>query len=337
MPSKKILLLFFILILVVVSAGYYFIYYKNPNIQTKDHSVCLAEDEVADYSIDKRKSDVSLATIFIKNKQSNKNISSFQIELPIPDHYHPIELHKCGVYAARDFNYDYTKKQALSNYKFELWRYRYNSDGESIVFLSGPISGSGFDSDFRVDVTETYVVLERSFLGNPDYALVIKNLETKKDVFILYAKDIFKQYPDIVGDFGMLEWNKDGRYFWGKISDGADVNAFFRIDIQNLTYEVFPAPVGTMGGDALNSELGYVTYDDGAPWTGDAEFDVMYREQWKKEGKKVHFYLYNLFSKKQTLLEIFDDPTWFTRPKWVSDTELEYYLPSGERKVYKIK
>ncbi|MFQ6118993.1 MAG: hypothetical protein ACE5KE_03790, partial [Methanosarcinales archaeon] len=114
------------------------------------HPPCLGEDEIANYEIHKRKNEVSLATIFIKNKETNQDILSFQIELPIPDHYHPIELHRCRLYATRSFNYDYTKKQALPNYKIELWRYYYSGEGESLTFLSGPISGSGYGTDFRI-------------------------------------------------------------------------------------------------------------------------------------------------------------------------------------------
>ncbi|MFQ6083945.1 MAG: hypothetical protein ACE5WD_11410 [Candidatus Aminicenantia bacterium] len=271
--NKKVIILVVSLLALVLLLGtgiYYYSLRRQP--EEPSHGACLADDEFADYQIHKRKDDVSLATIFVKNKETKQEIFSFQIELPIPDHYHPIELHRCGVYATRSFNYDYTKKQALPNYKIELWRYYYSGDGKSQIFLSGPISGSGYGTDFRIDPTETYLVLERSYLGNPDYALVIKNLNTQEDIFVLPLKEIVDKYPELKGSIGFNEWTKDDRYFWGNIFDRADVLTFLRIERDTWKYEIFKVPSGTMGGDALNTELGYVTYDDGPPWTGDLDF-----------------------------------------------------------------
>lgn len=30
------------------------------------------------------------------------------------------------------------------------------------------------------------------------------------------------------------------------------------------------------------------------------------------------------------------EPLWYFKPKWLSETELGYTLPNGEKKVYKI-
>lgn len=336
---KRWLYIIIVVIFLIISGflSYYFYQIKNKSLEEIIHGPCLLDGEVADYEIIKKKSEVSLANVFIKDKNSKKILFKFQIELPIPNHYHPIELHQCGVYTTRDFNYDYIKKRATPDYKFELWKYNYNRNGEPLIFLSGPISGSLFGTDFRIAPNEKYIVLEKGYLGKEDYSLVIKDLNTKKDVFVLSAKSIRKQYPDVVGSFNMREWSKDNRYFWGHISDGAYVLAYFRIDANNWKVDIFEAPEGVGGGDALNIEKGLVTRHPGYVWTG---LDILTEEikrEWREQGKKSKLHLYNLFTKEQILLETIDEPLWYFKPKWLSDTELGYIMPSGERKVYKIE
>jgi hypothetical protein len=138
-----------------------------------------------------------------------------------------------------------------------------------------------------------------------------------------------------VGDIDMTEWSKDGKYYWGNLFDGADTLAYFRIEVGTWKNDIFSVPAGTMGGDYLNTENGFITYDDGSPWTGDADADKMYQEQWKKEGKKVSFYLYNLFTKEKVLLGTDSDPTSAIQGDWVTDREFDYILRSGEKRVYK--
>ena len=54
-----------------------------------------------------------------------------------------------------------------------------------------------------------------------------------------------------------------------------------------------------------------------------------------KPGKYV-LDLHNLFTKERVLLETVSDPGWFYKPQWISDTELQYTMPSGEVKIYKL-
>ncbi|OHA46770.1 MAG: hypothetical protein A3A80_02855 [Candidatus Terrybacteria bacterium RIFCSPLOWO2_01_FULL_44_24] len=87
----------------------------------------------------------------------------------------------------------------------------------------------------------------------------------------------------------------------------------------------------------LNVERGFITYDDGPPWTGVHELSKEIEDQWRQERKEVHFFLYDLINRKQTLLETIDDPSWFFQPKWISGIELQYTMPSGEKKTYTIQ
>ena len=158
-------------------------------------------------------------------------------------------------------------------------------------------------------------------------------MNTKEDSFVFLYKDLLARYPFFVGNLGMNQWAKDGRYFWGNVFDGANVAGFFRVERDSWKVEVFQAPVGTMGGDALNPERGYITYDNGVPWTGDAELDRLNKVELQKQGL-TKFYLYNLFIKKDILIATSTDPTHSFKPLWFSDTELEYTAPTGERKIY---
>lgn len=332
--KKTIFSISFIVIVLVVLFYFFYIAPKNNNQIKQEKSACLSDDRVARYEIDKKR---GITSIFIENKRSSKEVFDFQID-SILSVYHPIELHKCGVYVLRGFNFDSKKMVPLKGFSRGLWKYSYDfSYSELLNFANEGVKGAPvvyYSYDFRVDPTEKYVVLEKGYSGKNDYAVMIKNLETKEDVFTLPMKEIADLNNELVGNFGMNEWTKDGKYYWGNIFDGANVLAFFRVESETWKMEFFPAPEGTMGGDVLNPENGYVTFDDGAPWTGDEDFNQMYRDQWKKEEKKVSFYLYNLFTKEKILLETFDDPTWFSKPKWVSDTELQYELPTGEKKIY---
>lgn len=344
---KKIILLFFIII--VLSALFFYLrgndtdILKNNNQVKKERSVCLSNDEVIDYKIEKKNRTLgdieAVVYINIKNNLTRSNVKNFQLD-NIYKSYHPIEIHKCGIYIMKMFNYDFKETKQPFGFKMEIWRYQYNS-GTSLILLSEKnkeeISINDFSYDFRVDPTEKYVVLEKGYLGKDNYAVVIKNLETKEDVFTLPMKDIADLNEELIGSFGMNEWSKDGKYYWGNIFDGANVLAFFRIETGTWKMQFFPAPEGTMGGDALNPENGYITYDNGAPWTGDADFNKTYQEQWKKEGKKVSFYLYNLFTKEKILLGTDSDPTSSIKGSWISDKEFEYTLPNSEKRIYKIK
>jgi|SRR3989344_66338 len=354
--DRIIIILVFLITLVLIAGGYFVYFYQNridrsaELLKQKEQNQairngCLKENEFTDYPINPKyaieiKAPLNPLVVSVRDKGTQKEKFSFQIEGINPDHYHPVELHKCGVYVLRKFNYDPQKSIQMPGYREELWRYHYDGIGES-VFLLAEKNASGiykaeFNNDFRIDPNEKYLVLEKGYLGKDDYALIIKDLETKEDIFSLALEEIVKQYPDFVGNFNMRDWSKDSRYFWGDIFDGADVLAMFRIDSTSWKWEMFEVSPYTMGGTALNPEYGYITYDDGPPWTGDIDFDEINKEEWLKEGKRLNFYLYNLFTKENIILTTVDDPLWNFKPKWLSDTELQYELPDGEKKIYKI-
>ena len=360
---KKILVILALFGLVVFATFYFFdrnvrqveVIKETQEMQTQ--SFCLHDDELANFEIEplgKYPSpgyDEGMVRISVKQITTGKEIVKFEIGNVESGNYHPVELHKCGVYIIRGFNFDNKKFRPLPGFRRELWFYNYGWVGKKIITLAGESKDGISDAagvpgtlyavdysyDFRVDPLEKYIILEKGYLGKDDYSLVIKDLRTLKDAFMLSLADIAKKKPNFAGSFGMRQWTKDGKYFWGDIFDGADVLAVFRIDSATWKWEVFEVPPYTMGGTALNAEYGYITYSDGPPWTGDAEFDQINKAKWLKEGKKLHFYLYSVFTKEKTLLTTADDPLWSFKPEWLSDTKLQYELPSGEKKVYETK
>lgn len=349
MNKKNIAIL--IILIVLIATGIiiaYFLFFQqkevgNIKIFKNESAGCLSNTEIASYEIHKKENKVSMTDILISNKNNSQEKYRFQIELPIPDHYHPIELHKCGIYAVKSFGYNYNTRTSLPGYKAEIWKYDYRGDGEALVLIAedalGNLKGYKylFSTDFRIDPQEKYLVLIKSYSNKDDYALVIKNLETKEDIFILSVNSIKEQHLNIAGVFDMLEWSEDSRYFWGSISDGAYVNGFFRIDTQNWKADIYEASDGTMGGFPLNIKTGYVPIQPGQVWTGDYQLTQELKEQYRKEGKKSFLYLYNLFIKEKILIETVDEPLFSFKPRWLSDTELEYELPTGEIKIYEIK
>jgi hypothetical protein len=343
-PKKAIFLIIFVLTLLLLIGGGIYFYsislHKSKQIERRpkdlSHNPCLLDNEVMKYEIVEEKDGSKSVIISIYNEDQTTKKFSFRVgNFSGP---YKRSAFKCNIYIVREFNVDYIKGVPLKDYREELWVYHYDGTGEFLMTLfRGEGELDNFGSLFSIDPFEKYITLERSYLGNPNYALVIKRLDTKEDIFVLPLKEITNKYPTLEGSIGFNEWTKDGRYFWGNISYGANVLAFFRIDTTNWSYEVFPAPKDVLGGDALNVETGYITVHPGNVWFGIAEITEEEKERRRKEGIGTELYIENLITKEKHFVDKTDEPLWYFKPKWISDTELEYYLPSGERKIYKIQ
>jgi len=132
-------------------------------------------------------------------------------------------------------------------------------------------------------------------------------------------------------------WTRDGRYFWANIHDGANTLGFIRIDSQDWSVDFLPAPKDVLGGDALNLENGYITVHPGNIWIGINEIEEQEIANRRKEGMGTELYIENLFTKEQHFVASTTEPLWYFKPEWFSDVELQYELPSGEKRIYKIK
>jgi hypothetical protein len=303
---------------------------------------CLGENEIAIYENDKSDFVGKIITI-VKNKQNNKIVSSFSIDDVMLRNYHPAEVHKCGIYVLKSFNDDYKLSKALPGFSKELWFYDYEERGKKIIPLAGENELGDpevyYSYDFRVSPNEKYVFLIKSYLGKEDYALVIKDLNTLKDLLVLNLKDILEKHPDVMpGSIGLGIFTPDGRYFWGDIYDGARETAYYRIEMGTWKTEVLPLPKDIPAGvERAWSFSGYVAYADFPTFFGIDIVAQQEQEKFKEEDREKHLYLYNLRTKEKKLLASTPNPEQRFNIKWISDTELQYQLPNGEIKIYEIK
>lgn len=347
MMSKKIIILgvLSVFFFVVIASGIYLFLFKKPASQlSKDQTQitqkkpsyreCLEENDMVEYDrisfnpvITQPKE--SSPTIFIKNKKTGGIRNSFQVE-NIVGVGHPMEIHRCGVYAIRGFEFD--KKKGIYK-KYEFWKYTYNENKE--ILLPNE-EFRPYSLDFRIDPLENYIALIKYYLGHPDYALVIKN-SALEDIFTLSIIEIEKRNSDLVQDISLNGWTKEGHYFWAHTHYGANTLGFIRIDSQDWRVDLFPAPKDVLGGDALNLENGYVTVHSKNIWIGVAELEEEEKIRRRAQGIGTELYIENLITGERHFVTKTNEPLWYFKPKWVSETALEYQLPSGEKKVYKIK
>ncbi len=240
MNTKRLILLITTLIvaLATIIGAYYFYFSKKtsgifqqsiptaPIIEKqekKPHSACLADNEWVAHSLSEyyapplRGVIKNPVLIAIKDKTTRETKFEFEVDNVDIGHYRPIELHKCGAYAIREFNYDFKNFKLPPGAAKELWRYDYGGNGQKILtFINVDNQGiehSFFGSDFRIDDTETYIALIRSYLGNPDYSLVIKNLKTNEEVFILSLRELVEKYNIESGDFNLGGWGQNALQF----------------------------------------------------------------------------------------------------------------------------
>lgn len=349
--NRKIFLIIIIVLGLLIGAVFYFRnFLANQKAAKLDvtpaKSVCLKDNEYADYTIDEKyakeiKVPKNPLVISVRDKQTLKEKFSFRIENINTDIAHSLELYKCGVYVMRFFNYDPKKTKQDSGFKVELWKYSYDGKGQSILLFSKKDAAGNFKGDFSyifsIDPQEKYIVLERGYLGSPDYAGVIKELGTLKDAFVLTLEDIKKINPAVEpGIIGLGKWSNDGKLVWGTVFNGPVDTGYIRVEVGAWKTDVFLPPPGLSGEQALNTN-GYIAYTDFTTFYGIDSIAQDAFAEFRKEGRQKHLYLYNFFTKEKKLLASVSDPEWHFKLKWISDTELGYTLPTGEKKIYKTQ
>ena len=305
--------------------------------------VCLSENESASYTFeDNARRAASYVTVTVQD-DTETVARQFRETILAPTHYHPIELHPCGAYFARSLNYDYASRTTLVGYTAGIWKYDYMGRGEEIVTIGDALDGTKksirnfFSSDFRVSPDEKLILLERGYSSDDNYALVVKDIAAGSDVFVLPIADLWRENEHLVGNIMFLDWTREGQYFWFSLFEAAYVNGWVRIDSRDWSYELFEAPEGVLGGYPLNLETGWVPLIPGAFWTGVVEFDEDVKQERAAAGETANLYLYNVFSKERRLVEDTDVPIWRgLNAKWLSDSELEYTIPNGTKKTYRV-
>lgn len=299
---------------------------------------CLSSGEYAEIPV----LNSSAVQVYVKNKTTGNIVSSFQIQNVLYQDYHTFEIHPCGIYVIEDFGQDVTNSFP-PGYTVQLWRYDYTGVGKEILtfFVAGPNytqSVNNYSPDFRIDPNQKYLALEEA-PGDASDSIVVDDANTLQNFYTLPISEIAKQNPNIIGnvDFANGGWSSDGRYFWFDFSQEADDLGFVRIDSSNWSYEAFAAPTTTMGGDAFNPDRGMVTYrTNAAPWTGDATIDQEYRNTATQSGQVTSFFIDDLLTGQTYLVATTTDPTYYYQPKWISDSVLQYTLPSGATSTYVV-
>lgn len=156
------------------------------------HSSCLSDGERADYLRERDFIPSIPLTILIQDKDTKEEKFRFEISNVRPSEAYPLSNHmfKCGFYVVRRFNH---------NYRTELWHYNYSNDGQKMLDLFKPEDeNNSFSTDFRIDKTETFVALIKSWYGEPEnHALVIKDIGTMEDKFVISLKELTEKFPDV--------------------------------------------------------------------------------------------------------------------------------------------
>lgn len=311
---------------------------SSTSVQIADWK-CLEEGEYAEV-VNDEKEHVGMIDILIKKKENDELKTFFSLNDIMKTSYHPIEVYKCGIYVLRGFGYDYNKSKVLPGYRNEIVRYDYaNHEGNSIQLSGENFQGKPevyYSYDFRVSPDEKYITLVQGYGGEDNYALVIKDLNTLQDVYVLPYKEAPTQDIGIQTTLAMREWSVDGRYFWGSIDETAYTIRLFRIDMQTKKLDPYDLPGTVMVASPLNTARGLIPYIPGHEFLGIDVFAEEEKEARRAKGIGSELYLYNVFTRESFFVDKTDEPLWYFRMQWLSDTKLQYELPDGAKKVYEV-
>lgn len=295
-----------------------------------------------------------LVQIDVINTRSSTTVLSKQVEVPSPKAWHSYHLGRCGFYLIQAFNANYDTivpaPPPARDYSFELWKFSYFSDSPKQLIILAEQQGetretykSYYSSSFTIDPTETYISLERSYLEKPDYALVVKSIQTGKDVYVLTLADLLKQHPSIAGSFDVGEWYErpDGSLVLaGNVYQDRYKPAFYLLEAGTWTMHIWPTPEDFSGYSefAIAKYSPYLAYTDFDVFGGiDIIEDQVFANKVAR-GDTVHLKVANLETgKTNTIAEIPLIRHYRFNLTWLSETELRYTLPDGTTRTYTVE
>jgi len=310
---------------------------------------CLRENEKAIYEV-LEKGRPGKVRVSVIDIAASTTMWSRDLVHPTPDNVYPMRLNNCSFYLPVSNNYDYKDGKPLPGYTFSLWQFRYFADAEKLVAVlsENPTGEKGkterrySGSFFNVNSSEKYVVLERSYLGEDDYALVIKDIRTGKDAFVLTLDEVLKEHPNAAGSFDVGRWvtRPDGEYLRTFIYDGVRDVAYVYVKAGTWETEVYDVPSDMLAGVevAIPPFAPILAYTDVIVWAGIYEVTQALIDEQISSGQKKHLIVANLKTGKKVVIE--------TAPiirghrfklTWLSDTELQYTMPDGTTKTYRIE
>ena len=265
-----------VIVLALLAVAVYFSFGKildNESEILLEKPSCIDQGLEVSYPVEISQTNLSeerpLVPIQVSVKDKKSLVYSFEVE-NVPPNQDASEKRNCALYVLRYWDVDYASFKTGADARFEIWKYPYveTTAPELLIrtaWREGGVETFNYHSEFSISFDESYIALIHSYLGHDSYALHINNIETKENAVIAEMNKILVKYPDYIGDIELKGWTEDSQYFWFSIFDQADILAFVRVKVPDGTWELFPAPVGMMGGDAVNIETGWVTYDDGPP------------------------------------------------------------------------
>ncbi|OHA46769.1 MAG: hypothetical protein A3A80_02850 [Candidatus Terrybacteria bacterium RIFCSPLOWO2_01_FULL_44_24] len=240
MPRKQFVLTIIVIAAVLVAIALLLVSLdlkKNPHpVETMKplHGPCLEKDEYADYPFwpETHVPKETPVVVSVRSKTTNEARMNFSIPDVEPRIGEPPEIRPCAVYAMRFFNYDPKKIFQSDGYKVELWKYDYSVASASVLLMGEVrpnLDKAYYNYTFRVGPAEEYLAVIRGYLGSSDYALVLLSLKAGIDTTVSFS-EIAGELTGSSGSLDLDAWTHDGHYFWGRIFDGADVLAFFRVN-----------------------------------------------------------------------------------------------------------
>ena len=349
MNKKTILLAVAALALVLLAGLFVLARARKTSLAVQTNSGCLQPNEKAMYTILQPGAPATVR-VSVMNAASS-TVWSRDIQRPDSNVFDPVLPSLCHFYFFEQKNYNYTTQTPGANYLFRISRLSYFSSASSsaVITLSYDSSGSEeaythvYDRTYIIDPSEKYLTLVKGDLGDPDYALVFKDIITGQDVYTLSLADILKDHPNAAGSFSTGEWvtHPDGVWMEGDIYDGSRWTAFYYIKRDTWETHIYDTPADYMAGveRAAPPFAPYLAYTNVVVWAGgSAEVADELLDQQISAGMQKSLIFANLATgATTTIVTVPIDKNHSFNPTWLDDSTLQYTMPDGTTRTYTVK